>query len=177
MAAQRQADSPEIAIRPATPDDVEFVYAMIVGLAEYEREPDAVTGTPELLRTALFGGPDGRGPYAEALIATLDGERVGFAVFHGTFSTWECLPGIWLEDLYVMPEHRRYGLGEALFRAVAAIAVERGCTRYGWVALDWNEPALGFYAKHGAALLDEWKVHRLSGESLRALAAGDPSRK
>src|SRR5580692_2789430 len=100
-----------VEIRPAGEQDVAFIYAMIVALAEYEKEPEAVTGTPELLHTSLFG----ERPAAEALIAELDGEPVGFAVFHGTFSTWHCLPGIWLEDFYVMPEHRRYGIGEQLF--------------------------------------------------------------
>ncbi len=140
---------------------------MIVALAEYERAPDAVTGSPELLGEALFGEK----PTAEAAIAERDGQRIGFALFHGTFSTWECLPGIWLEDLFVMPEHRRGGAGEALLRHVAQIAVERGCTRLEWVALDWNDPALSFYEKLGAEVLDDWLQHRLDGARLRAFAA------
>jgi GNAT superfamily N-acetyltransferase len=155
-----------IEIRPAREGDVDFVFSMIVALAEYEREPQAVTGTPDLLRDALFGPH----PAAEAIIAQHDGEPVGFALFHATFSTWECRPGIWLEDLFVRPEYRSLGVGEALFREVARIAVQRGATRYGWVALDWNEPALGFYAKHGAEVLRDWLVHRVSGEALRELA-------
>ena len=106
------------------------------------------------------------------MIAERDGQRIGFALFHGTFSTWECRPGIWLEDLFVMPEHRRGGAGEALLRHVAQIAVERGCTRLEWVALDWNEPALTFYEKLGAEVLDDWLQHRLDGARLRAFAAG-----
>lgn len=157
-----------VAIRPAEEGDVEFIYAMIVGLAEYEKEPEAVTGTPELLRTALFG----ERPAAESLIAELDGEPVGFAIFHGTFSTWHCLPGIWLEDFYVIPEHRRLGIGEQLFRHVARIAVERGCSRLNWTALDWNTPAIDFYTKMGAEAMDEWTNRRLSGETLLAVAAG-----
>jgi GNAT superfamily N-acetyltransferase len=141
---------------------------MIVALAEYERAPDAVTGSPELLDDALFGEK----PTAEAAIAEHDGQRIGFALFHGTFSTWECRPGIWLEDLFVMPEHRRGGAGEALLRHVAQIAVERGCTRLEWVALDWNEPALTFYEKLGAEVLEDWLQHRLDGARLRAFAAG-----
>lgn len=160
--------SSAVAIRVARPDDVEFVFSMIVALAQYERAPDAVAGTPELLREALFG----RRPAAEAVIAERGGQRIGFALFYATFSTWECRPGIWLEDLFVMPEHRRGGAGEALLRHVARIAVERGCARLEWVALDWNEPALSFYEKLGAEVLDDWLQHRLEGAGLRAFAAG-----
>lgn len=159
--------SSDIVTRAARADDVEFAFSMIVALAEYERAPDAVTGSPELLGEALFGEE----PTAEAAIAERDGQRIGFALFHGTFSTWECLPGIWLEDLFVMPEHRRGGAGEALLRHVAQIAVERGCTRLEWVALDWNDPALSFYEKLGAEVLDDWLQHRLDGPRLRAFAA------
>jgi len=157
-----------VEIRPANEQDVEFIYAMIVALAEYENEPEAVTGTPELLHAALFA----ERPHAEAVIAELDREPVGFAVFHGTFSTWHCLPGIWLEDFYVMPEHRRHGIGERLFRHVAAIAVERGCSRLNWTALDWNTPAINFYTKMDAETMHEWTNRRLSGETLLAVAAG-----
>lgn len=155
-----------VEIHPATTQDVEFIFAMIVELAEYEREPESVIGTPELLHDALFGDT----PHAEAVIATLDGERVGFALFHGTFSTWHCRPGLWLEDFYVRPQHRRHGIGEKLFRHVAKIAVDRGCSRFNWTALDWNEPALSFYGKMGAEALNEWTQHRLSGDTLLAAA-------
>jgi GNAT superfamily N-acetyltransferase len=156
-----------IQIRPARPDDVAQIYAFIRELADYERAPDAVTGTPELLHDALFG----LAPSAEALMAEVDGAPVGFALIHGTFSTWECRPGIWLEDLYVPPEHRRLGVGGELLRAVAALAVERGCARLEWNALDWNDPALRFYAKLGAERLSEWELHRLDGEALQRVAA------
>jgi GNAT superfamily N-acetyltransferase len=160
--------SSPITIRPAEPDDVEKIFSLIVELAEYERAPDQITGNPGLLARALFG-PDRS---AEALIVQLDGTTVGYALFHGTFSTWECRPGIWLEDLYVPPEHRRAGVGGALLAAVAAIAVERDCARLEWAALDWNELALDFYAKLGAKRLDEWVMHRLDGEALERVAAG-----
>ncbi len=165
-------------VREATPDDVEQIYAFIVELAEYERARDQVTGTPELLGAALFG-PE---PCAEALVAELgsssevvaeigsSSEVVGFALFHSTFSTWECRPGLWLEDLYVPVVHRRAGVGVALLRRVAAVAVARGCARLEWNALDWNEPALSFYAKLGARRLSEWELHRLDGEALRRVA-------
>ena len=155
-------------IRAARADDVEFAFSMIVALAEYERAPGAVAGSPALLREALFG----QRPTAEVLIAERDGQRIGFALFYGTFSTWECRPGIWLEDLFVIPEHRRGGAGEALLRRVAQIAVDRGATRLEWVALDWNVPALSFYEKLGAEVLDDWLQHRLDGSGLRAFAAG-----
>lgn len=138
---------------------------MIVELATYERAPEKVVGTTELLATALFGDE----PSAEAMIAELDDEPAGFALFYGSFSTWEARPGIYLEDLYVREEQRRAGVGEALLRAVAAIAVRRGCTRLEWAALDWNEPALRFYEGLDAERLDEWVMHRLDGEALRRL--------
>lgn len=172
-----------VSIRAAREEDVGLIFSLIVELAEYERAPDQVVGTPELLREALFGPR----PAAEAVIAERRMspapdrnvrepvcEPVGFALFHGTFSTWECRAGLWLEDLYVPPQHRRGGVGEALFRHVAAVAVERGCTRLGWTALAWNDPALAFYEKLGAETLDEWKLLRLSRDPLAAAASGWP---
>ena len=161
--------SDELVIRGARPDDVELIFSLIVALAEYERAPDQVRGNPGLLATALFGPS----PAAEAVIAERRDQAVGFAVFHGTFSTWECLPGIWLEDIFVPVEHRREGVGEGLLRYVAQIAVERGCSRLAWAALDWNTPALTFYEKLGAEVLEEWKLHRLGGDSLAAVAGLD----
>jgi GNAT superfamily N-acetyltransferase len=155
-----------LTIRPARETDVELIFAMICELAEYERAPDQVTGSPELLRDALFGGT----PTAEALVAERDRHAVGFALFHGTFSTWECRPGIWLEDLYVPPEERRGGVGRALLQHLARVARERGCTRLEWAALDWNTPALSFYEKLGAEVLEEWKLHRLSGDALKLVS-------
>jgi GNAT superfamily N-acetyltransferase len=157
-----------VRVRAATPDDVPQIYAFIVQLAAYEREPDAVTGTPEMLAEALFG----HRPSAEALIAELDGEPAGFAVFHGTFSTWECQPGIWLEDLYVPDRYRKAGVGRALLTDLAALALQRGCPRLEWHALDWNELALGFYQRLGAERMSAWELHRLQGEALVRVAAG-----
>jgi GNAT superfamily N-acetyltransferase len=155
-----------IRIRAAAPPDVEPIFELIKQLAEYERSPDQVHGTPELLFEALFG----EHPSAEALVAERDGSPIGFALFHGTFSTWECRPGIWLEDLFVPPEHRRGGVGGSLLAAVAAIALERGCARLEWAALDWNNLALDFYAKLNARQLSEWIMHRLDGAQLEAVA-------
>jgi GNAT superfamily N-acetyltransferase len=161
-----------VRIREARRDDVALIYGWIVELAEYERAPHHVTGTPALLEQALFG----LAPSAESVIAeTPSGpdatwEPAGFALFHQTFSTWECRPGIWLEDLYVPPAHRRSGVGGALLAHLAKITVARGHTRLEWAALDWNEPALSFYAKIGATRLDEWILHRLDGAALGRVA-------
>ncbi|HEY5187808.1 MAG TPA: GNAT family N-acetyltransferase [Solirubrobacteraceae bacterium] len=155
-----------VSVRPAGPADVGQIHAFIVELAEYERAREQVVGTPELLADALFGSA----PAAEALMAESDDVAAGFAVFHSSFSTWECRAGLWLEDLYVSPAHRRAGVGGALLRALAAIAVARGCPRLEWNALDWNEPALDFYASLGATRLPEWERHRLSGDALARMA-------
>lgn len=140
---------------------------MVAALATYERAPDQVAGSSELLASALFG-PD---RCAEALVAELEGATVGFAVFYRTFSTWQCRPGIWLEDLFVPEQHRGAGVGFALLRKLAEITVSRGYTRLEWAALDWNEPALRFYERLGARRLQEWVMHRLDGTALRQLAA------
>ena len=158
--------SAAVRIRPAEPADVELLHGLIVDLANYERAPERVVGTPELLRGALFGDR----PAAEAVIAEVDGEPAGFAVFHSTFSTWECRPGIWLEDLYVAEARRRSGVGGALLGHLAAIAVARGCRRLEWSALTWNAPALAFYASLGADVLEEWRTHRLQGDALTQVA-------
>ena len=155
-------------IRPAEPADVELIFSLIVELAEYERAPERVVGTPALLSNALFGDD----PVADAAIAQLDGEPVGFALWFRTFSTWLCLPGLWLEDLYVRPEHRGAGVGRSLLAHVAGVAADSGYRRMEWSALDWNAPALQFYAGLGAERLQEWEVHRLEGEALARLAAG-----
>jgi GNAT superfamily N-acetyltransferase len=155
-----------VVIRPARPDDAPLIHALIVELATYERDPDAVHATPALLHEALFADD----PVAECLIAELDGRPAGFALFYRTFSTWEGRPGIWLEDLFVMPERRRGGVGRALLRELAAITVQRGYTRLEWNALDWNTLALDFYVGIGAERKSEWELHRLTGDALAALA-------
>ena len=156
----------KVRIRDAERTDVEAMFSLILALAEYERARENVVGNPELLETALFG-PD---PVAEAVIAEASGEPVGFALFYTTFSTWQCLPGLWLEDLFVLPARRRGGVGRALLSHVARVAVERGCGRLEWSALDWNAAALEFYEGLGAEVLNEWKVHRVDGAALERLA-------
>ncbi len=153
-------------IRPATEADLGTIEALIRGLAVYERLADHVVMNAELLRKGLFG----EHPYAEVLIAEADAEPVGFALFFHSFSTFVGRPGIYLEDLFVKPEHRGTGVGRALLKRLAEIAVERDCGRLEWAVLDWNESAIGFYKKLGARPNDDWTVFRLAGESLRNLA-------
>ncbi len=143
-----------------------LLFKLIRKLAEYEREPAGVTGDEQMLAAGLFGAK----PAAEAVIAEVGGKTAGFALFHPTFSTWECNAGIWLEDLYVEEELRRSGVGEALLVHLARLAVERGAARLEWAALDWNTPALRFYEKLGAQRQDTWLMHRLEGASLAGLA-------
>jgi GNAT superfamily N-acetyltransferase len=157
-------------IRPAQRQDIGLLLTMIRELADYERAADRALGTEELLAAALFDPP----PAAEAVIADVAGEPVGFALFHGTFSTWLCQPGLWLEDLYVRPEHRGGGVGWALLTHVARLGVQRGCGRVEWSALDWNTPALRFYDRLGAERLDDWKGFRLDGDSLHRVADVSP---
>jgi GNAT superfamily N-acetyltransferase len=160
--------SARLRIRAAEPQDAQLIFSLIVELADYERARDQVSGTQEQLAKALFGPH----PCAEAVIAQLDEQPAGFAIFHGSFSTWECRPGIWLEDLYVPPQHRRAGVGNALLSHVASIAVQRDCARLEWAALDWNAMALEFYRKLGATRLDAWRMHRLTGAELTRVAGG-----
>ena len=159
-------------IRPAREADVGLLLTLVGELAEYERLVDEAVGTEELLREHLFGAR----PVAEAAIAELPGEDggepepTGFVLWYTTFSTFQCLPGAWVEDLFVRPERRGGGTGRALLAHVAAVALERGYGRLELSALDWNEPALNFYASLGARSKDEWKLQRFEGEALAALA-------
>ena len=155
-------------IVPATETDVHAILELIRALADYEKLSHMVTATEERLRETLFGGK----PAAEALLAYWDGECAGFALFFASYSTFLAQPGIFLEDVYVKGHLRGKGIGLALLRRVAAIAVERGCGRMEWDVLDWNEPAIGFYKKLGAGPLDDWTKYRLTGEALQELAAG-----
>jgi len=155
-----------VTIRPATEADLGTIEELIRALAAYERMADEVVMDAELLRKGLFGDR----PYAEVLIAEVDDEAVGFALFFHNFSTFLGRPGIYLEDLFVKPEHRGSGLGKALLKRLAEIAVERDCGRMEWAVLDWNEPSIGFYKKLGARPNDDWTVYRLTGEALQKLA-------
>jgi GNAT superfamily N-acetyltransferase len=152
-------------IRPGEASDVPVIAELIRGLARYERLDEHVSMTEELLADKLFGAR----PYAETLIAEDDGLPVGFALFFHNFSTFLGKPGIYLEDLFVVPEHRGSGIGRALLKELARLAVERDCGRLEWSVLDWNRDAIGFYERLGAKPNSEWTVYRLTGESLTAL--------
>jgi GNAT superfamily N-acetyltransferase len=154
-----------VAIRPAEAADVPAIAALIRGLARYEKLEHEVTMTEELLATNLFG----RHRYAETLIAEDGGAPIGFALFFHNFSTFLAKPGIYLEDLFVVPEHRGRGIGRALLQRLAKIAVERDCGRLEWSVLDWNRDAIGFYERLGARPNSEWTVYRLAGEALTSL--------
>ena len=155
-------------IRPATPADLPLICALIRELAEYEHLAHEVRFEEAAMGAYLFGAR----PMAEVLIAELEGVGVGFALFFHNFSTFEGRPGIYLEDLFVRPEARRHGLGKALLRALAALAVERGCARLEWWVLDWNAPSIAFYQSLGARPMDEWTVMRVDGVALVQLGAG-----
>jgi GNAT superfamily N-acetyltransferase len=156
-------------IRPATRDDVPLLLELIGELADYERLRDEVVLDAGLLERHLFG----ERPAAEAVLADVGGEAIGYALFFPTFSTFLGRPGLWLEDLFVLPAHRRGGVGRALLLHVAQLAVARGCGRLEWSALDWNAPALAFYRELGARVLPEWHLHRLDGAALAAVARSE----
>ncbi len=155
-------------VRPAAPADVPVLLELVHELAVYEREPDAVEATEDMLAAALFGPA----PVASCSVALdCDGAVVGFALWYVTFSTWQGLPGLWLEDLFVRPVARGSGLGKALLQELARVCVARGYARFEWWVLDWNAPAIGFYRSLGAVSQDEWTTFRVDGDALRTLAA------
>jgi GNAT superfamily N-acetyltransferase len=156
-----------VSVRAANVADLPLIAAFIRELAEYERLADEVRFDEATLGDHLFGPR----PYAEAVIGEVDGTSQGFALFFHNFSTFEGRAGIYLEDLFVRPAARGCGLGKALLLHLAWLAVERGCARFEWAVLDWNEPAIGFYRKLGARPMEDWTVMRLDGEALAALAA------
>jgi len=154
-------------IRPAEAEDVPQILEFIRALAKYEREPDAVTATEaDLLRDGF--GPN---PFFWCLIAEYDGKPAGFALCFYSYSTWLGKPGVYLEDLFVLPEFRGLGIGKALLQRVAAVAVEKDFPRLGWEVLDWNTPAIDFYTAMGAEFLDTWRNVRITGGALKRLAS------
>lgn len=157
-----------VTFRFAQPEDAALILRFIRGLAEYEKMTDEVVATEELLREWIF--EKGK---AEVLFAVADGTEVGFALFFHNFSTFLGRAGIYLEDLFVLPEHRGHGYGKALLKRLAAITVERGCSRLEWSCLDWNAPSIAFYKFMGAVPMDEWTVYRLTGETLQRAAASE----
>jgi GNAT superfamily N-acetyltransferase len=155
-----------IRIERATERDVPLILELIQGLAVYEKLAHEVTATEAGLRETLFGAR----PAADVIIAYAGDAPAGFALFFPNYSTFLGKPGLYLEDLFVRPEYRGQGLGLALMKRLAQIAVERGCGRFEWSVLDWNEPAIGFYESLGAKLMDGWSIVRVNGDALTALA-------
>lgn len=163
------AAPPVIVIRPAAREDAGQILTFIRELAEYERLAHEVVADEAGLAARLFGDR----PYAEALIAEVDGTPAGFALFFHNFSTFVGKPGLYLEDLFVRPAFRGLGLGKRLMVRLARIAQDRDCGRFEWSVLDWNTPAIDFYRSLGAVGMDEWTVQRVDGDALKALAAQD----
>jgi GNAT superfamily N-acetyltransferase len=155
-----------VSIRQSSVADVPLILSFIRGLAEYERLAHAVAATEDILRVSLFGPH----PSAEVVIAEVDGNAAGFALFFHNFSTFIGKPGIYLEDLFVLPEMRGRGIGKALLQHLASLAVKRDCGRLEWAVLHWNEPAIGFYRSLGAVAMTEWNVYRLAGQALKRLS-------
>ena len=162
---------PAFTLRPATAADSETLFNLILALAEYEKLTHIVEATPQKIETALFGAT----PQAEAVLVEVDAEAgrkaVGFALFFHNFSTFLAKPGLYLEDLYVDPAWRGHGLGKALLKHLAALAVERGCGRFEWSVLDWNQPSIDFYQAMGADVLPDWRICRVTGAALDKLGA------
>jgi GNAT superfamily N-acetyltransferase len=154
-------------IRPATPDDAGTILGFITELAIYEKAGHEVEATEETIRSSIFG----EGSVTDAAILEKDGQPAGFAVWFYSYSTWQAKNGLYLEDLYVSPDHRGSGAGKLLLKHLARIAVEKGCGRFEWSVLDWNEPAIRVYDAVGAEPQNEWIRYRLAGDRLKAFAA------
>ena len=155
--------TPTPTLRPATPADLPAIVGLIRELAAYERLEHLVVATPESMAPHLFGPR----PAAECVVAESDAAVVAFALFFTNFSTFLGQPGLYLEDLYVQPAHRGTGLGKALLRHLGALAVERGCGRFEWSVLDWNESAIRFYESMGATVMPDWRICRITGDALQ----------
>jgi len=168
MPSKATAESTAFALRAAELRDVAPIVQLIRELAEFERLTHLLQVTPEKLRPHLFGEK----PAAEAMVAETQGQVVGFALFFTNFSTFLAQPGLYLEDLFVQPEHRGNGIGEAMLTRLAALAVERGYGRFEWSVLDWNENAIRFYRRMGATMLPDWRICRIAGDALKAVGEG-----
>lgn len=156
-----------VRIRPSTAHDSALILGFIRELAAYEKLAHEVTATEQDIQTQLFGSA----PKAECVIAELDGQAIGFALYFHNFSTFVGKPGLYLEDLYIKPEFRGRGCGRRLLGYLAKLAIERGCGRFEWAVLDWNTPAIRFYQSLGAQMMQTWRINRLSGGALQKLAA------
>ena len=158
-------------IREAKISDVQAIYDLIVELAIYEKEPDAVVASVEEIKENIFGAD----PVAYCHVAEVDGQVVGIAIWFLNYSTWLGKAGLYLEDLFVKPQFRGSGLGLQLMKTLAQLCVDRNYERFQWWVLDWNEPSINFYKSIGAEAMDEWTVYRLSGSALKSFAASSTS--
>ncbi len=161
-----KTDPQSLVIREATTRDVEVIFSLIQALADYEKLSHEVVGSPENLREHLFGETS----YAEVILAEFEQKIVGFALFFPNYSSFLTQPGIYLEDLFVLPDYRGKGIGKALISSVAKRAVSRGCRRLEWNVLDWNQPAIDFYQNMGADLLQDWRTCHVTGNALVQLS-------
>ncbi len=157
---------PAIDIRDAVPADAELILGFVIELARYEKAEHEVKASVEDIRKSIFGADS----TTSALVCSIDGIAVGFAVYFYNYSTWLGKNGLYLEDLYVSPQHRKAGAGKALLKHLAEIALANNCGRFEWSVLDWNEPAIRFYQSLGAKAQDEWVAYRLQGEEIEKLA-------
>ncbi len=155
-------------LRPARPEDLSAIVSLITELAVFEKLEHLVVVKPESLRPHLFGPR----PVAESVVGEVGGQVVAFALFFTNFSTFLGQPGLYLEDLYVQPAHRGTGLGKALLKHLGTLAVERGCGRFEWSVLDWNQRAIDFYEAMGATVMPEWRICRVTGDRLAAFGRG-----
>ena len=155
----------ELSFRDATKEDVSLILYFVKELAAYEKMLDHVVATEQLLQEWLFDKQ-----IAEVIFPVLDGEEIGFALFFHNYSTFQGRAGIYVEDIYIKPEHRGRGYGKATFKEIARMAVQRGCGRMEWWCLDWNQPSIDFYLSLGAEPLRDWTVYRLAGDALNELA-------
>ncbi|MGI8500936.1 MAG: GNAT family N-acetyltransferase [Hassallia sp.] len=158
----------DLILRFAEPADCNVLFELVQALAEYEKLSHTVTGNAQSLKEHLFGTK-----YIEAILAEYAGQAVGFALFFHNYSTYVTKPGIYLEDLFVLPKYRRKGIGKALLTKLAQIAVQRNCGRLEWSVLDWNEPAIAFYRSMGASVLDDWRICRVTEDALNKLGGGE----
>lgn len=155
-----------ISIKPATVEDSDLILKFIKDLADYEKLGDEVVADIAQVKSSLFGEK----PQAECVIGYIDGEPQGFALFFHNYSTFLCKHGLYLEDLFVTPKARGFGLGKALLSYLARLAQERGCERLEWWVLDWNKPSIDFYKNLGAEPMEDWTVYRVTGKALENLA-------
>jgi len=162
-------DSNPFTLRSVTENDVDALFGLILALADYEELSHQVTGSASQLRSHLFG----ERRLIEAIVAEVDQKIVGFALFFYNYSTFLTKPGIYLEDLFVLPDYRRFGIGTALLTHLAQRALSEGCGRLEWSVLDWNAPAIAFYQRMGADVLPDWRICRVTGDALTSLAKSD----